>query len=158
VIALLQRVSSASVSIDGASICSINKGLLVFIGVEKADTGQQAERLAERLVSYRVFADKDDKMNLCLRDTRGELLLVPQFTLAADTSRGNRPGFSNAAPPDAGKRLFGQVVAIMQQQSAAGAIGRVETGHFGADMAVELVNDGPATFWLQAQGTTEITS
>ena len=149
-IALIQRVGRAAVSVDGDVISSINKGLLVFLGIEKTDTPGQAERLAERLLSYRVFADMDDKMNLSLRDIQGEMLLVPQFTLAADTRSGNRPSFSSAAAPDAGARLFDQVVAIMQQQAAAGAIGKVQAGRFGADMAVELVNDGPVTFWLQS--------
>ena len=150
-IALLQRVKRASVSIEDDVISSTNNGLLVLLGVEKSDTGTQAERLAERLLSYRVFADANHKMNLSLEDVRGDILLVPQFTLAADTRSGTRPGFSNAAPPDVGERLFDQVVAIMQQQAAVGAIGRVQSGRFGADMAVELVNDGPVTFWLEAR-------
>jgi D-tyrosyl-tRNA(Tyr) deacylase len=149
-IALIQRVTRASVSVEGVVISNINNGLLIFLGVEKADTGAQAERLAERLLKIRVFSDTNDKMNLSLRDIQGEVLLVPQFTLAADTQSGNRPGFSNAATPDVGERLFDQVVAIMQQQAAAAAIGKVQAGRFGADMAVELVNDGPVTFWLQS--------
>ncbi len=150
-IALIQRVTRASVSVDECRLISnINNGLLVFLGVEKADTEAQAERLAERLLKIRVFSDTNDKMNLSLRDIQGEVLLVPQFTLAADTRSGNRPGFSNAATPDVGERLFDQVVAIMQQQAAAAAIGKVQAGRFGADMAVELVNDGPVTFWLQS--------
>lgn len=149
-IALIQRVIRASVSVEDVLIGNINKGLLVFLGVEKADAGAQAERLAERLLKIRVFSDTNDKMNLSLRDIQGEILLVPQFTLAADTRSGNRPGFSNAAMPDVGERLYDRVVAIMQQQAAAGAIGKVQTGRFGADMAVELVNDGPVTFWLQS--------
>jgi D-tyrosyl-tRNA(Tyr) deacylase len=148
-IALLQRVQRASVTVDNEVIAHVNKGLLVLIGVEKEDTDAQAARLAERLLGYRVFADADDKMNLSLRDIGGELLLVPQFTLAADTSSGNRPGFSTAAAPAVAEHLFAQLVGIMQQHVSTGAINKVQCGRFGANMAVELVNDGPVTFWLQ---------
>ncbi len=149
-IALLQRVQRASVAVDNKIIASINKGLLVLVGVEKDDTAARVERLAERLLGYRVFADADDKMNLSLQDIQGELLLVPQFTLAADTRSGSRPGFSTAATPEKAEHLFAQLVGIMQQQVSAGAITTVQSGRFGASMAVELVNDGPVTFWLQA--------
>ena len=148
-IALLQRVRSASVALDKKIISNINIGLLVFIGVEKQDTEAQVARLAERLLGYRVFSDVDDKMNLSLRDIHGELLLVPQFTLAADTRSGNRPGFSDAAAPAEAEHLFTQLVGKMQQQASTGAIKKVQSGCFGANMAVELVNDGPVTFWLQ---------
>ncbi len=143
-IGLLQRVSSASVSVEGVCIASINQGLLVLLGVEKHDTEHQAERMVERLLGYRVFSDNDDKMNLNVQDIQGEILLVPQFTLAADTKKGMRPSFSSAAAPEKGAQLFDRVVDIMSRQS-----GKVATGRFGADMAVALINDGPVTFWLQ---------
>lgn len=148
-IALLQRIKRASVTVDDAIIANINSGLLAFVGVVKDDTEVQAARLAERLLDYRIFTDDQDRMNLSLRDTRGEILLVPQFTLAADTRSGNRPSFTPAAEPAKAQHLFAQVVAIMQQQVEAGALQQVQTGRFGADMAVELVNDGPVTFWLE---------
>jgi len=143
-IGLLQRVSSASVEVAGNSIAAIEAGLLVLVGVERGDTGAQAERLAERLLAYRVFPDQEGRMNRSLGDTGGGLLLVPQFTLAADTTRGNRPGFEPAAPPEQGLRLFEQLVAAARQRQA-----RVATGQFGADMRVRLVNEGPVTFWLR---------
>jgi D-tyrosyl-tRNA(Tyr) deacylase len=143
-IGLLQRVLSASVTVDGERIGDIGPGLMVLIGVEKADTQQNAQRLVERLLNYRVFSDNEDKMNLSVLDVDGEILLVPQFTLAADTNKGARPSFSSAAPPQQGSDLFDSVVDIMGRQTP-----RVQTGRFGADMAVELINDGPVTFWLQ---------
>ncbi len=145
-IGLLQRVTSAAVAVDGVSIASINTGLLVLIGVERGDSEAQAERLADRLLSYRVFSDADGKMNLSLRDIDGGLLLVPQFTLAADTSRGNRPGFSHAAAPERGRQLFDHLVATAQAQHTD-----VQTGEFGADMQVTLCNDGPVTIHLQVK-------
>jgi D-tyrosyl-tRNA(Tyr) deacylase len=148
-IALLQRVQRASVTVENDVIARINNGLLVLLGVEKEDAEEHTVRLAERLLGYRVFADADDRMNLSLRDIRGELLLVPQFTLAADTRSGSRPGFSTAAAPAVAEHLFVQLVGIMQQHASAGAINKVQSGRFGANMAVELVNDGPVTFWLQ---------
>jgi D-tyrosyl-tRNA(Tyr) deacylase len=148
-IALLQRVARASVTVESEIIASINNGLLVFIGVEKNDTAAQTRRLAERVLACRLFADAEAKMNLSLRDIQGEILLVSQFTLAADTRSGNRPGFSSAATPAEAEHLFAQLVAIMQQQASVGAINKVQCGRFGANMAVELVNDGPVTFWLQ---------
>ena len=143
-IGLLQRVSSASVEVAGRSIAAIDAGLLVLVGVERGDEVAQAERLAERLLAYRVFPDPEGKMNLSLNDTGGALLLVPQFTLAADTTRGNRPGFDPAAAPEQGRALFERLVAAARQGQA-----RVATGQFGADMRVRLVNEGPVTFWLR---------
>jgi D-aminoacyl-tRNA deacylase len=143
-IGLLQRVSEASVSVEGEVIASINKGLLVLIGVERDDTEAQADRLLERLLGYRVFADDQGKMNLSLRDIGGGLLLVPQFTLPADTRKGTRPGFSTAASPSDGERLFTHLLG-----KARVAHEEVGAGRFGADMQVALINDGPVTFWLQ---------
>jgi len=143
-IGLLQRVQSAEVRIAGQSIAGIGAGLLVLIGVQQGDTEREAGRLLERLLGYRVFSDRAGKMNLAISDTGGELLLVPQFTLAADTRKGTRPGFSRAAAPDVGERLFARLVTLAQQQ-----YGRVTSGRFGADMQVALVNDGPVTFWLE---------
>jgi D-tyrosyl-tRNA(Tyr) deacylase len=117
---------------------------MVLVGVEKTDTKDVAHRLVERVLNYRVFADSEGKMNLSVLDIEGEVLLVPQFTLVADTKRGMRPSFSSAAPPQQGSDLFDSFVDIMSAQMP-----RVQTGQFGADMAVELINDGPVTFWLQ---------
>jgi len=146
VIGLLQRVSSAQVAVEGHTIGSIGTGLLVLIGVEKGDAEAQADRLLQRLLGYRVFPDRDGKMNNSLHDIGGGLLLVPQFTLAADTSKGMRPGFSSAAPPTLGERLFDYLCEQARQRH-----GVVETGVFGADMKVGLLNDGPVTFWLQTR-------
>ena len=143
-IGLLQRVSRASVMVEGECIAQIGTGLMVLVGVEKDDSREQAERLVKKLLEYRVFADDDGKMNLSVLDIAGEVLLVPQFTLVADTGKGLRPSFSSAAPPEQGADLFAAVVDIMGQQQP-----QVQTGQFGADMAVELINDGPVTFWLQ---------
>ncbi|MEJ2141628.1 MAG: D-aminoacyl-tRNA deacylase [Gammaproteobacteria bacterium] len=143
-IALIQRVEHANVVVDGKTIGAIDKGVLALIGVEKEDTDAKAQRLLERLLNYRIFADSEDKMNLSLRDTQGGLLLVPQFTLAADTQKGNRPSFSSAATPEQGETLFNFIVT-----QARKAHNNVETGQFGADMKVSLLNDGPVTFWLQ---------
>lgn len=143
-IGLLQRVTRASVMVDGMSIAAINKGIMVLVGVEKTDSRDQAKRLVKKLLEYRVFSDDDGKMNLSVLDIAGEVLLVPQFTLAADTNKGKRPSFSSTAPPEQAADLFAAVVDIMSQQ-----IPQVQTGKFGADMAVELINDGPVTFWLQ---------
>lgn len=143
-IGLLQRVSGANVTVDGAVVAAIEGGLLVLIGVEAGDTEAQAERLLERLLGYRVFPDAEGRMNLSLRDTGGGLLLVPQFTLAADTRKGARPGFSPAAAPERGRVLFDYLVARARE-----AHPRVASGRFGADMKVTLTNDGPVTFWLQ---------
>ena len=143
-IGLLQRVSSASVVVDGATVGDISRGLLVLIGVESGDTAAEADRLLERLLNYRVFSDEAGKMNLSLRDIGGGLLLVPQFTLAADTHKGLRPSFSSAAPPELGRQLFEHVLARARAVHAP-----VAQGKFGADMKVTLTNDGPVTFWLQ---------
>jgi len=145
-IGLMQRVSQAYVEIDGERVAEVGLGLMVLIGVERGDGEAQADRLLERLLGYRVFVDDEGKMNLSLRDVGGGLLLVPQFTLAADTRKGTRPGFSSAATPDEGQRLFEYIVA-----RARALYPRVETGRFGADMQVGLVNDGPATFQLQVK-------
>ena len=143
-IGLLQRVSEASVSVDGARVAAIGRGLLVFVGVEQGDAEEQAERLLERLLAYRVFPDVEGRMNLDLGQVQGGLLLVPQFTLAADTRKGNRPSFTPAAAPAEGERLFGYLSARAAARHAP--VGR---GVFGADMQVGLVNDGPVTFWLR---------
>lgn len=142
-IGLLQRVSTASVTVDGEVIASIEQGLLVLVGVERNDTEAQADRLLERLLGYRVFADVNDKMNLSLKDVQGGLLLVPQFTLVADTQKGARPSFSSAAVPEQGQRLFGYLASQAQQHYPC-----VASGRFGADMQVALINDGPVTFSL----------
>jgi D-tyrosyl-tRNA(Tyr) deacylase len=144
-IALIQRVTQANVFVNNEIIGQIDQGLVALIGVEKADTEQQADRLLQRLLNYRIFSDSDDKMNLSVSDVNGGLLLVPQFTLAADTQKGMRPSFTPAAPPKQGKALFDYLV---KQASHSGL--PIQTGQFGADMQVALVNDGPVTFWLQA--------
>jgi len=143
-IGLLQRVTQASVTINEELVASINTGLLVLIGIEKNDSEKKAERLLEKIMAYRVFSDAEDKMNLSLQDIQGGLLLVPQFTLAADTQKGLRPSFSDAAPPELAKQLFDFLIA-----SAHKTYSTVETGVFGADMQLNLTNDGPVTFWLQ---------
>lgn len=144
-IGLLQRVDGASVETGGREIARIGRGLLVLVGVERGDDEQVADRLLERLVTYRVFADADGRMNLSVSDTGGGLLLVPQFTLAADTDKGLRPGFSRAAEPGPAERLFGYM-AKRAEIRLPGA----QTGRFGAHMRVSLVNDGPVTFWIRA--------
>lgn len=144
-IGLLQRVGEARVTVDGETVGAIGRGLLVLVGVQKGDTEADATRLLERLLGYRVFPDAEGRMNLSLRDTGGELLLVPQFTLAADTRKGTRASFTPAAAPADGERLF------MRLCEAARASGiRTATGRFGADMQVSLLNDGPVTFWLES--------
>ena len=144
-IALLQRVSRAEVTVDGETVGSIGTGLLVFIGVRPIDDEASAKRLLARLLQYRVFPDDAGKMNLSLIQVKGQLLLVPQFTLAADTAKGLRPGFSTAAPPEQGRRLFDFLV-----ETARDELGAVETGSFGAHMQVSLTNDGPVTIWLES--------
>ena len=129
--------------VDGQIVGQIDQGLLVLVGVQKHDTTHSAQRLVERLLGYRVFADADGKMNLSVKDINGGLLLVPQFTLAADTKKGMRPSFSSAAPPETGQQLFNELVTIAKQQHEL-----VATGAFGADMQVSLTNDGPVTFML----------
>ena len=143
-IGLLQRVGEAWVEVDGHRVAGIGPGLLVLVGVQRGDDAARADRLLERLLGYRVFPDADGRMNLSLGDTGGGLLLVPQFTLAADTRKGMRPGFSTAAAPDEGRRWFGYLV-----ERARAAHGIVGAGVFGADMRVGLVNEGPVTFWLE---------
>ena len=145
-IGLLQRVTRAAVRVEDQTIAAIDAGLLVLVGVERGDTGAGARRLAQRLVGYRVFPDDAGRMNRSLVDTGGGLLLVPQFTLAADTRKGTRPGFSSAAGPVEGERLFQELVT-----AARAEVVTVEAGRFGADMAVELVNDGPVTFDLRVR-------
>lgn len=143
-IGLLQRVDGAAVEIDGREVARIGKGLLVLVGIERGDDEAIADRLLERLVTYRVFADAEGRMNLSLSDTGGGLLLVPQFTLAADTAKGLRPGFSRASPPGDAERLFGYM-AKRAEKRLPGA----HSGRFGAHMKVSLVNDGPVTFWIR---------
>lgn len=149
-IGLLQRVTQARVSVDGSIIGEIGGGLLVLVGVERGDSEAQADRLLERLLGYRVFSDADGRMNLSLKEIGGGLLLVPQFTLAADTRKGTRPGFSPAAEPEEGKRLFTYLLGEAQRNYWP-----VAAGQFGTDMQVMLVNDGPVTFWLQVPPTAE---
>ena len=144
-IALIQRVSSASVRVADRQIGAIGTGLLALIGVQPQDDEETTQRLLDRLLAYRVFPDDQGRMNRSLHETGGGLLLVPQFTLAADTRKGNRPGFSTAAAPADAERLFARLCAL-----ARAAHPVVETGHFGADMQVALVNDWPVTFWLQS--------
>jgi D-tyrosyl-tRNA(Tyr) deacylase len=148
-IALLQRVSEATVIVNGNIVGSISNGILALIGVERGDTEKQAERLLQRLLAYRIFPDDTGRMNLDLGQSGGRLLLVPQFTLAADTNSGNRPSFAPAAPPSEGERLFNYLAAVADRE-----LKDVQTGIFGADMKVHLVNDGPVTFWLQVPPTT----
>ena len=143
-IGLLQRVTQAQVDVAGESVARIDHGLLVLVGVERDDDEAHALRLLERVLGYRVFADDAGKMNLSLRDMDGALLLVPQFTLAADTAKGMRPSFTAAAPPEQGRRLFDYLLT-----QACGQGVTVASGVFGADMQVSLINDGPVTFWLQ---------
>jgi D-aminoacyl-tRNA deacylase len=143
-IALIQRVAEASVLVDGHTTGKIGPGLLALIGVVDGDNNAAAERLLQRILDYRVFADAAGRMNLSLRQRCGGLLLVPQFTLAADTGRGNRPGFSGAAAPAEATALFDYVVTL-----ARASHGEVATGVFGAHMQVSLINDGPVTFWLE---------
>lgn len=142
-IALLQRVQHAYVAVNEQVIGKISTGILVFLGVEKQDTETRAQRLIERILNYRIFSDREGKMNLSILDIAGGLLLVPQFTLAADTKKGMRPSFSSAAEPELGRRLFDYTVAEVRRRYPV-----VQTGEFGASMKVTLCNDGPATFIL----------
>ncbi|MBX9870113.1 MAG: D-tyrosyl-tRNA(Tyr) deacylase [Burkholderiaceae bacterium] len=152
-IALLQRVSQAQVVVDGAQIGAIDRGLLVLLCAERGDTPLQADALLSKLLAYRVFADADGKMNRSVTDLQAGLLLVPQFTLAADTRSGTRPSFTPAAAPALARELFDYFVQQARQQHAL-----VETGQFGADMKVSLTNDGPVTFWLQVDPPKTISS
>ena len=144
-IALLQRVSTASVVVDGVQIAAIRQGLLVFVAVHRDDEEKDSARLAQRILSYRVFPDDAGRMNHSVQDAGLDLLLVPQFTLAADTNKGTRASFTRAATPEVGKDYFGRLVEICKQR-----LQTVETGRFGANMQVSLTNDGPVTFWLES--------
>ncbi len=144
-IGLIQRVTSASVSVDGLSVGEIGPGLMVLVAVHRDDCEKDISRLAERILAYRVFPDAAGRMNLSLRDENGGLLLVPQFTLAADTKKGMRASFTRAAPPDKGRDYFDRLV-----DACRAGLDNVETGEFGANMQVRLVNDGPVTFWLES--------
>ena len=143
-ISIIQRVTQAKVTVNQQDIGSIQTGIMALVAVEKHDTEKNAERLLERILNYRIFPDSEDKMNLSLRDINGGLLLVPQFTLAANTDKGNRPSFASAAPPEYGKQLFTYL-----QQHALNTYADVEFGEFGADMQVSLINNGPVTFTLK---------
>ena len=145
-IALLQRVTEAEVRIDSEPVGAIEDGLLVLVGFQRGDKTSRLPRFLERILSYRVFADDQGRMNRSLKDKDGGLLLVPQFTLAADTNSGNRPSFTPAAPPDAGGRLFEALVELARGQWPS-----TQTGRFGADMQVGSINDGPVTFWLEVR-------
>ncbi|QAV22913.1 D-aminoacyl-tRNA deacylase [Proteus hauseri] len=143
-IALIQRVTQAKVDIGGKTVGAINQGLLVLLGVEKEDNEQKAKRLCEKVCGYRIFSDENDKMNLNVQQAEGSLLVVSQFTLAAETQKGMRPGFSNGAPPELAEKLYHYFIEQCQQQGLA-----TQTGQFAADMQITLTNDGPVTFWLQ---------
>lgn len=145
-IGLIQRVSQASVDIDGQGVAAVGRGMLVLVAFQRDDRAERLDRFIERLLNYRIFADAENRMNRSLRDIDGELLAVPQFTLAADTERGNRPSFTLAAPPDLGGALFKEFTQRLQSSWPACGFGR-----FGADMQVALVNDGPVTFWLETR-------
>lgn len=144
-IALIQRVSRAGVEVQGASIGAIGRGILALVGVAATDTPETGAKLLDKLLTYRIFPDDAGRMNLNLGQIGGGLLLVPQFTLLADTSKGTRPGFSRGAPPEQARDLFVQLVELARARHPEVACGR-----FGADMQVSLVNDGPVTFWLEA--------
>lgn len=143
-IALIQRVSEAKVVVNNKNIAEIQQGVLAFVGIEKDDSTIQVSRLVDKVLSYRIFADKEGKMNLSVQDIKGGLLLVPQFTLAADTQKGCRPSFSSAASPELGEKLFNEFIKQTKNKYQY-----IETGQFGEDMKVSLLNDGPVTFWLQ---------
>jgi len=151
VIGLLQRVTEGRVTVGDRTIGEIGRGLVVLLAVEPGDGPAQADRLVERLAGYRVFPDTEGRMNLSVTDIGGQLLLVPQFTLAADTRKGMRPSFTTAAPPQLGRQLFEHAL----EQARRRLPGKVETGEFGAEMKVSLTNDGPVTFWLQVSAGTE---
>jgi len=144
VIGLIQRVSQASVIVQYDLISEIETGILILLGVEKQDTEENAQMLLEKVINFRIFEDDDQKMNLSLLDTGGDLLIVPQFTLPANTQKGNRPSFASAAPPKLAESLYNKFIELAQKK-----IEIVETGKFGADMQVRLINSGPVTFWLQ---------
>ena len=148
-IGLLQRVTEARVEVGGNLIGAIGPGLLVLVCAQRGDTNAQAERLVERLLDFRMFSDDHGRMNLSLRDMDGALLLVPQFTLAADTRRGTRPSFTPAAPPEDGRRLFEHLLACARASHSP-----VASGEFGTHMRVSLINDGPVTFWLEVSASS----
>lgn len=143
-VGLLQRVTSAKVTVDGKTVAEIGRGLLVLVGIERTDNEAQGTRLVDRLLGFRVFPDEAGKMNRSVQDIDGGMLLVPNFTLVADTAKGTRASFTPAAAPDVGQWLFDHLVARAQERHTA-----VHSGIFGADMQVALVNDGPVTFWLR---------
>lgn len=143
---LIQRVSQASVKVDGRQIASIGPGLLLLLGVERNDTSNEARDLCQKILSYRVFSDERGRMNVNVQDAGGSLLVVPQFTLVADTASGTRPGFSRAATPEIAEKLYQEFLAAAREQWSEGL---VDEGAFGADMEVSLVNDGPVTFMLE---------
>jgi D-aminoacyl-tRNA deacylase len=147
-ISIIQRVTQAKVTVNQQDIGVIGQGIMALVAVEKQDTEKEAQRLLERILNYRIFADEADKMNLSLRDINGGLLIVPQFTLAADTQKGNRPSFTAAASPEQGKKLFQYF-----QELAINSYSPVQFGEFGADMQVSLINDGPVTFTLKVSNS-----
>jgi len=160
-IALIQRVSQAQVTVESRTVGAIGRGILALIGVQRGDDTASADRLLEKVLTYRIFPDEQGRMNLSLRDIRGELLLVSQFTLAADTQKGTRAGFSTAAAPDEARRLFDYFLDRARKShgpshgpSQGSACGAVAAGVFGAEMQVSLVNDGPVTFWLETAATS----
>ncbi len=143
-IALLQRVSAASVSISGTEVAQIKQGLLVLVGFQPGDSQTEIDKILKRILGYRIFEDEQQKMNLSVTDIDGEILLVPQFTLAADTRKGLRPGFSTAATPAEGEKLFNALLTTANKEFS-----KIQQGQFGANMDVSLTNTGPATFWLE---------
>jgi D-tyrosyl-tRNA(Tyr) deacylase len=149
-IALIQRVTQGRVTVDGSNLGEIGRGLVALVCAERRDSDSEADALVRKLLGYRVFSDADGKMNLSVRNVCGGLLLVPQFTLAADTTTGTRPSFTPAAPPALGQRLFERFVDLARAQHDP-----VQAGRFGAHMQVELINDGPVTFWLRVRPRQE---
>ena len=143
-IGLIQRVTQADVVVAGKQIAKIDNGILLLLGVEKADNEENSKNLLNKILNFRLFEDDQQKMNLSLLSTKGSLLIVPQFTLPADTQKGSRPSFTSAASPDIGKKLYEHFITLAKEK-----VTHVETGQFGADMKVSLTNDGPVTFWLQ---------
>jgi len=143
-IALIQRVTQASVIVQYELISEIETGILLLLGVEKEDTEENAQMLLDKVINFRIFEDEDKKMNRSLLDTGGDLLIVPQFTLPANTQKGNRPSFASAAPPKLGESLYNKFIELAEKK-----VEIVATGQFGADMQVRLINSGPVTFWLQ---------
>jgi D-tyrosyl-tRNA(Tyr) deacylase len=141
---LIQRVSAASVTVDGQKVAQINRGILLLVGFEREDTHTNQDKLIKKVLNYRIFSDEQGRMNHSLKDVSGELLIVSQFTLVANTQKGNRPGFSIGASPQQGAVMFEQFVGAAKQQYS-----KVEQGIFGADMQVDLTNDGPVTFWFE---------